>query len=373
MKEKTSKKILVALPNDMLGGAEQFLKIVATYYARMGYEVFVFFITKERFGGWEDLKHNEQVKLNFGTGNREKKGILQFFRNLYRNRHHRFDIAITSHTHVTGIIGLLRSMGVLKINYFIGRESTSIFKRFSGTRLMVFRMFYFMGYRSLNMLICQTDFMKEQLLEGIPRITSGLNIQVLHNPINLEGINHQAAVENIGNPIPRYIVSAGRLIPEKGYDLLIKAYADILPEFPDTKLLILGEGNERVMLQSLVEQLGVADGVMMPGRVNNVYPYFKQAALCVVSSRVEGFPNVLLQMMSQNDNVISTTCAGGIDKIPAMSTCVPGDAVLLAQLMREALGADAALKADRGRKFQAYLEENSLSNFMKKIDACVGS
>jgi glycosyltransferase involved in cell wall biosynthesis len=264
-------------------------------------------------------------------------------------------------------------MGVLKFNYFIGRESTSVFKRYSGIHLMMLRLCYFMGYRSVDMLICQTDFMKEQLVEGIPGIASGLNIQVLHNPINLEGINNQATAENIGSTTSRYIVSAGRLIPEKGYDLLIKAYADILPEFPDTKLLILGEGNERAVLQSLVEQLGITDRVMMPGRVNNVYPYFKGAELCVVSSRVEGFPNVLLQMMSQNNNVVSTTCAGGIDKIPALSTCVPGDAVLLAQLMGNALGSDDALKADRGKQFQAYLEENSLSNFMKKIDTYVGN
>lgn len=373
MKEKNSKKILVALPNDMLGGAEQFLKMVTTYYACMGHEVFVYFITRERFGGWEDLKQNEQVKLHFGIGDSEKKGTLHFIRNLYRNRRHRFDFAITSHTHLTGMIGFLRRIGVLKMHYFIGRESTSIFKRFSGTRLMVFRLFYFMGYRSLDMLICQTEFMKDQLLEGIPGISSGLNIRVLHNPINLEGINNQAVVENMGSPSSRYIVSAGRLIPEKGYDILIKAYADILPEFPDTELLILGEGEQRAALQGLVDQLGLTDRVIMAGRVSNVYPYFKRADLCVVSSRVEGFPNVLLQMMSQNYNVISTTCAGGIDKIPALPTCAPGDVVLLAQLMREALEEASMVKVERGKLFQAYLEENSLGNFMKKIDTYVGS
>lgn len=373
MKEKISRKILVALPNDMLGGAEQFLKMVTTYYARMGHDVFVYFITKERFGGWNDLKDNEHVRLHFGVGNSEKKGTLHFLRNLYRNRHHQFDFTLTSHTHLTGTIGFLRRLGILKIHYFIGRESTSIFKRFSGARLMSFRLFYAIGYPALDLLICQTAFMKDQLIAGIPRITSGLNIRVLHNPINLEGISNQASVENMENSTSRYIVSAGRLIPEKGYDLLIKAYADILQEFPDTELLILGEGAQRPALQSLVDQLGLTDKVSMPGRVDNVYPYFKRAALCVVSSRVEGFPNVLLQMMSQNANVISTTCAGGINQIPGLPNCIPGDEMLLAQLMRESLKADAITKADRETQFRTYLEENSLENFMKKIDTYAGS
>src|SRR5690606_20880375 len=113
-----------------------------------------------------------------------------------------------------------------------------------------------------------------------------------------------------------FIVTAGRLIHEKGYDILINAFAELKEKYPDLKLIILGYGDLKQELIYLATSLNIEQDVIFWGFVENVYPFFKKAKACVISSRVEGFPNVLLQMMSQNSNVVSTTCAGGIDTIP---------------------------------------------------------
>jgi glycosyltransferase involved in cell wall biosynthesis len=358
------KRILIALPNDKLGGAEQFLQMIATAYAAKGYELHVFFITARQTNGWQGLPVN--IKLYYGKGNSEKKGALKFIKSLYQCRKIRFDKIFTSHTHITGLLGLLRKCRIIKARYFIGRESTSIFKRFKGIRLAIFRICYYIGYSSVDLLICQTDFMKQQLMNGIPRIAARLKVVVLHNPVDLEKISMLA--QEPGPLHSNYIVSAGRLIPEKGFDILINSFSVVHKQFPELELLILGEGPLRPALENLVAKLGLTGKVKMPGRVENVFPYFKQAVQCVVSSRIEGFPNVLLQMMSQNGNVVSTLCAGGIEHIPALPTCMPNDWKSLSEIMISLLKTGQAASVERKLTFNGYLKDNSLTAFVDKVE-----
>ena len=91
------------------------------------------------------------------------------------------------------------------------------------------------------------------------------------------------------------IVAAGRLKEIKGFEELIEAFA--YAQLDGTRLLILGEGPLRPMLESKVQELNAADVVSLPGSVRNPMPYFKLAKGCILSSRIEGFPNVLLEMM----------------------------------------------------------------------------
>jgi glycosyltransferase involved in cell wall biosynthesis len=362
-------KVLVALPNDILGGAELFLKSIAVAYSAKGYSVSVYFITGKRSEGWDDLKHI--VNLNYGKGNSETKGILPFVYNLIKARNTSFHLAISSHVHVTGVIGFLRRTKILNIQKFIGRESTSIFTRFTGLRLQEFRLMYQMGYPALDLLICQTHFMKEQLEKGIPNLSKKIKqIEVLPNPINLEDsmARSAAAPEIPVDPAQNYIVAAGRMINEKGFDLLIKAFNSLYQHDESLRLLILGEGELRPQLEALINALNLKEKVLLPGRVKNVYPYFKIAQLCIVSSRVEGFPNVLLQMMSQNGNVISSTCAGDIDTIPSLPTFIPNNVDAMKQTMRENLYLDATAINSRYTVFDCFLKERSLDKFIERLE-----
>ena len=91
----------------------------------------------------------------------------------------------------------------------------------------------------------------------------------------------------------------------------------------DYRLLILGEGQERNNLQKKINSLKLNDAITLFGHVDNPLNYFKTAEICIVSSRTEGFPNVLLEMMSQNTKVVSTLCAGDIEKIEGVLTINP--------------------------------------------------
>ena len=106
------------------------------------------------------------------------------------------------------------------------------------------------------------------------------------------------------------LLSVGRLDPVKDFQTLIKAFAIVL-ESINCRLVILGEGEERNNLESLILKLGLEDNVLLPGFVKNPFSYMKYASVFVLSSLAEGFGNVLVEAMACELPVISTDCPTG--------------------------------------------------------------
>ena len=112
-----------------------------------------------------------------------------------------------------------------------------------------------------------------------------------------------------------YIVCAGGLNPTKNYSLLIRAFARMGTVNSSLNLLILGEGEERAALEDLSGTLKVKDRVFMPGALANPYPFIGGAEVLVLSSRFEGFPNVILEAMASRVPVIATLCSSAVAEL----------------------------------------------------------
>jgi glycosyltransferase involved in cell wall biosynthesis len=110
------------------------------------------------------------------------------------------------------------------------------------------------------------------------------------------------------------ILAVGRLIPQKDFQTLIRAFA-ILQRKSKARLVILGEGRQRLELESLTQELGIAPHVEMPGFVSNPYQYMAGASVFALTSRYEGLPGVLIQALACGCPVISTDCPGGSAEI----------------------------------------------------------
>ncbi|RYG49453.1 glycosyltransferase [bacterium] len=137
----------------------------------------------------------------------------------------------------------------------------------------------------------------------------------IENPVVTPGLAARAAqpIEDpwFGPDQPPVIVAMGRLSPEKGFPMLLKAWS-ILEKRTDARLLILGEGSQRAELEALVDELRLdRDRVRLPGFVANPYAYLAKARLFAFSSVFEGTPLALIEALACGLPVVSTDCTYG--------------------------------------------------------------
>lgn len=107
------------------------------------------------------------------------------------------------------------------------------------------------------------------------------------------------------------VVAAGRLNNQKRYDLLIRTFTKIAPHFPDYRLTIYGEGENRSQLEALVQELHMEDRISLPGNVRNIAEKLEQSALFICCSDFEGMPNSLMEAMALGLPCVSTDCPVG--------------------------------------------------------------
>jgi len=353
------RKILIVLPSDNLGGAEKVLKMIASHYVSRA-NVTIFFLQKKSTSLWDDLLINKNITLYYGKSKSSGLGLISLIFFVFKCR--KFHYIFSSQTIINGFIGLLIKLRIIQTKFFIARESTTIFNRFSGIKLFKYRLIYYLGYSSVDLLICQTELMKAQFIKNLPFISKKINIKTIPNPINLKK-TLQPNTDFIFNE--DYIVAAGRLIEEKGFDILIDAFNLLQNDYSNLKLVILGEGPLRSHLETKIRNLNLADKALLPGRVSKVLTYFNSARACVVSSRIEGFPNVLLEMMSQNTNVVSTKCAGGIDELEGVFVVEVNDVSGLVEHLKVILDSDTS---HNRVLFDKELKSRSINEFINKIE-----
>lgn len=139
-------------------------------------------------------------------------------------------------------------------------------------------------------------------------------IQVIPNGLDLDEIWKQKN-QSFANPWESHyrekklIVALGRLSKQKNLSLLLNAFALIDDE--DTHLLIIGEGEELDQLRELSRKLQVNEKVDFTGFIENPYPILSQAKVFVLSSKWEGFCNVVIEALACGVPVVATDCPGG--------------------------------------------------------------
>jgi len=156
----------------------------------------------------------------------------------------------------------------------------------------------------------------------------------------------------------RRLLAVGRLHPDKGFDLLLDAYAAVAAAHPDWDLVILGEGTERRALQARIDAAGLAGRVRLPGRAGNVGDWYASADLYVLSSRFEGLSNTLIEALASGLPAVSVDCDTGPreilrDGVDGMLVRPAGDAAALARALDAAMGDADARQAMAAQAVQA--------------------
>ncbi|MBG6234392.1 glycosyltransferase involved in cell wall biosynthesis [Pedobacter sp. CAN_A7] len=188
------------------------------------------------------------------------------------------------------------------------------------------------------------------------------NFEVINNPVSKF---IPASLESV---YPRkFILSVGRLDHQKGFDLLIDAFAKLT--ISDVDLLILGEGNERKNLESQIKRLNLNHRVKLIGYQNNLQDYYKQAELFVLSSRNEGYPNVLVEAMSLGCACVANDCEYGPSDIIEHEKngllVKVNNTKQLSEAIKRAIS-DPVLKINMSVNAQLINQTNSLENTFTK-------
>jgi len=218
-------------------------------------------------------------------------------------------------------------------------------------------------YPHADMIVVQTADIAQWYREVL-----GLDTRVIGNPVP-EGF----AAASPRRPV---LMAAGRLERQKGFDLLIDAFADLASEFPDWDLVIYGEGSERAALETRAAPMGAR--VRLPGVVPDLPARLCEVEIFVHPARYEGFPNALCEALAAGCCVVASDCPGATREILAdgrYGVLVPTeDADALALALRRVMS-DAARRgafAMRAREAVApFALEQVAETWIAAFRACL--
>jgi glycosyltransferase involved in cell wall biosynthesis len=141
-------------------------------------------------------------------------------------------------------------------------------------------------------------------------------LAVLPNPVDIESIraSHIDIQTQWSDPGP-HLLAVGRLSREKGFDLLLDAFAKVREGFPTADLVIAGCGAEDASLKAHCDKLGLTDSVHFVGYVDHPEKYFPGASAFVLSSRHEGLPNALLEAVAVGLPIVALPSSDGVKNL----------------------------------------------------------
>ena len=184
------------------------------------------------------------------------------------------------------------------------REAVSLHNSPASLTRWLVRLFY----ARADALLTVSRGVAEDLARVVGRSS---RIVTVHNPVNGDRIRSAARSTDVAwQPREPYVVSIARLIAQKDPQTLLRAYA--LSNLRHThRLVLVGDGDQRAAAEALAAELKIIERVDFLGAMSNPYPVLAGAALHVLSSRWEGYPNVLLEALALRVPVVSTDCPSG--------------------------------------------------------------
>ena len=292
------------------GGSERVNVTLAREWQQLGHEVTL--LLHEKAGDLVDLLPPDLKVVSFETS-RVLADIPKLVRYL---RVHKPDVLIASLEHNNVAAMVAKAIAVSRTRVIICQHNPFSTEAAGVRRGFTYRLMPSL-YRLLGPLasgvvaVSQGVALDVAAVTGIPlkRITP------IYNPVVTRDFD-ALADEPVEHPWmrdgePRFFVSAGRLVAQKNHQMLVRAFAAHVHRGADSRLVILGSGPERERLMALAVELGVGDRFGLPGFIDNPLPFIRRAAAFVLTSRYEGFGNVLVEAMGVGTPVISVDCPHG--------------------------------------------------------------
>lgn len=302
------------------GGAEKMMVQLANRFNQLGVEVEMVLVRSE--GPYFDLLDNGIKIINFNKS-RTYKSFLSYFRYLKKNEP---DGVLTTLPHLN-VLSIIVNIIALNKTKIVVREASPLFNYTKSNYLLIKLsaystcIFYHFAYKCVAI----SDGLKKEIKNRIKFNTEKVNR--IYNPVLTNALIHKInsfIKSNIEFKITKfdfkksdkinYIMAAGRLEDVKDFKTLINAFSRIREDI-NSKLIIAGVGSQLNNLKSLVSSKGLNNDVIFLGFVDNLTDYLLQSDLFILSSKYEGFGNVLVEALACNLPIVSTDCPYGPSEI----------------------------------------------------------
>lgn len=306
-------KILLAIATLGAGGAERVITLLAEEFANRGHHVTLMTLDSPSNDFFTVGERVQRITVGwYGTSSSWLARLRANVARIWEIR------SVVRRVRADVVVSFITEMNVLAITACAGlRTPVLVSERVDPRAHGIGRTWSWLRwitYRRAAGLVVQTNAVASWLTasrSGRPPVT------VIPNPVLRPGAGQPPAAHRAH----AYLFAAGRLIHQKGFDLLIRALALLVREGIDLYLVIAGEGVAQSELRELASELGISSRVSLVGRVENLEAWMAAAFAFVLPSRYEGFPNVLLEALASGAAVIATDCPSGPREILEDGKC----------------------------------------------------
>jgi glycosyltransferase involved in cell wall biosynthesis len=306
-------KIVFILPSLKGGGAERVILTLANGFKKRGNDVYLLLINDE-------IDYSEEILDGVKIVNLGSKRVLFSFFGIRRFlNEERPDIVFSTIAHLNVYVLLIKAMLPKNRLKYVIRESNTlseVLKIHNSIKNKLLHLMIKIQYPKADLIIAPSRGVADDLINNY-NINKDL-INVIYNPIDYKTLLKSAEEPFVNIDLDigqtKTIIGIGSLSKQKDFSTLIKAFYRVEKSY-DCKLIILGEGQERENLESLIKELDLQNRIFMPGFDKNPFKYLKNADIFILSSIYEGLPNVLIQALLLGVPCIATNCKSGPDEI----------------------------------------------------------
>lgn len=357
--------VLLLIPHLGGGGAERVIACLARGLSHEKYDLHLVLITQAEAATERLPAH---VKIHCLGVRRVRYASVRLLRLVRKLKPH---LILSGIAHLNFLVLALRPFFPRRTRVLV-RQSGSLTAAARSTPGLT-RALYRVLYPSADCVICQTDAMSCEISAAL---SSRIGRRVLPNPVDITTIR-------AGSPIGRgswtndgpNVLAVGRLVREKGFDLLLEAFVAVIAQCPAARLTILGKGPEEATLRAQCRTLDIETAVRFAGFTANSHEWFGGATLFVLASRDEGLPNALLEAAAGGLPIVALPASAGLTELIANQPGIwPAPEISAGALAESLLQAVRSLRP--GERFRhAWIEqfsmERAIARYEELIDAAL--